>query len=48
LPTCVTVALLHESLAVGAVKVGEAGQLIVASAPGLPITGGVLSRTVMV
>jgi hypothetical protein len=44
----VTVAELHESLAVGAVNVGEAGQSIVASAPALPITGGVTSCTVMV
>jgi hypothetical protein len=42
------VALLHESLAVGAVKVGLAGQSMVVLAPALPIVGGVLSRTVMV
>ena len=46
--SCTTVALLHESDAVGAVKVGEAGQSIVALLPALPIVGAVLSRTVMV
>ena len=34
--------------AVGAVKFGVAGQLIVPFAPGVPITGGVLSTTVIV
>jgi hypothetical protein len=48
LPTCVTVALLHVSLAVGEVKVGEAGQSIVALAPALLIEGGVVSATVIV
>jgi hypothetical protein len=47
-PNCVTVAELQLSLAVGAVNVGDAGQSIVASAPALPITGGVTSCTVMV
>ena len=47
-PTCVTVALLHASLAVGAVKLGVAGHSIVASLPAAPITGAVVSTTVMV
>jgi len=34
--------------AVGAVKFGVAGQLIVPFAPGVPIVGGVLSTTVNV
>ena len=34
--------------AVGAVKFGEAGQLIDPLAPGVPSTGGVLSITVIV
>jgi hypothetical protein len=48
LPTWLTVALLHESLAVGAVKVGLAGHSMVALAPAAPIVGAVMSRTVMV
>jgi hypothetical protein len=47
LPTCVTVAELQESLAVGAVNVGEAGQSMVAFAPAAPITGGVVSTLVL-
>src|SRR5438093_13653428 len=47
-PTCVTVALLHESDAVGAVNVGEAGQSVVALAVGSLITGGAILRTAMV
>ena len=43
-----TVSLLHASLAVGAVKLGVAGQLIVALDPALPIVGAVLSTTVIV
>jgi hypothetical protein len=38
----------HTSDAVGAVKLGVDGQLSVPFAPGDPITGGVLSTTVMV
>src|SRR5207245_8906085 len=45
-PTCVTVALLHESDAVGAVNVGLAGQSMVASAAALPITSGCTSFNV--
>jgi len=44
--TSCTVAMLHPSVAVGGVKVGVAGQLIVALAPALPIEGAVLSITV--
>ena len=40
--------LLHTSLAVGGVNDGIAGQLTVPFAPGVPITGGVLSTTVIV
>ena len=36
------------SLAVGAVNTGDAVHSIVASAPALPITGGVVSTTVIV
>ena len=41
-------AVLQASLAVGAVKVGVAGQITVPLAPGDPIVGGVLSITVIV
>jgi hypothetical protein len=44
--TSCTVAVLHPSVAVGAVNVGVAGQLIVAFAPALLIVGAVLSITV--
>src|SRR6202035_4492767 len=47
-PSCTTVALLHASLAVGAVKVGLAGHSTVAAPPAEPIVGGVVSRTVTV
>src|SRR5882762_6896694 len=47
-PRSCTVAPLHVSLAVGAVKVGEAGHSIVALAPCPPIAGGVVSTTVIV
>ena len=40
--------LLHTSDAVGALNTGVAGQLTVPLAPGVPITGGVLSTTVIV
>ena len=40
--------LLHTSDDVGALNTGVAGQLTVALAPGVPITGGVLSKTVIV
>ena len=40
--------LPHASLAVGGVNVGVAGQLTTPLAPGVPITGGVLSITVIV
>jgi hypothetical protein len=43
-----TVAPLHASLAVGAVKVGVAGQFIVAGAPALPMVGPTLSIRVIV
>ena len=43
-----TVELPHASLAVGAVNVGVAVHSIVASAPALPIVGGVVSVTVIV
>ena len=43
-----TVAPPQASLAVGAVKLGVAVHSIVASAPAAPITGGVVSTTVMV
>ena len=46
--TTITDELLHASLAVGAVNDGVAGQITVAFAPGVPITGGVLSTTVIV
>ena len=46
--TTITDELLQASLAVGAVNVGVAGQITVALAPGVPITGGVLSKTVIV
>ena len=46
--TTTTDELLHASLAVGAVNDGVAGQITVALAPGVPITGGVLSTTVIV
>ena len=40
--------LLHTSDDVGALNTGVAGQLSVALAPGVPITDGVLSITVIV
>jgi hypothetical protein len=43
-----TVAPLHASVAVGAVKLGEAVHSMVALSPALPITGAVLSLIVMV
>ena len=43
-----SVAVPHASDAIGAVKFGVAGQLTVPLAPGVPITGGVLSTTVIV
>ena len=43
-----TVAPLHASLAVGAVKDGVPVHSIVASAPAFPITGGVVSTIVIV
>ena len=46
--TTITDELLHASLAVGAVNDGVAGQLTVPFAPGVPMTGGVLSTTVIV
>ena len=46
--TSCTVAELQASDAVGAVKLGVAGQDIVPFAPGVPIVGGVLSTTVIV
>ena len=46
--TTITDELLQASLAVGAVNVGVAAQVTVAFAPGAPITGGVLSTTVIV
>jgi len=46
--TTITDEVLQASLAVGAVNVGVAGQITVALAPGVPITGGVLSKTVIV
>ena len=46
--TSCTLAVLQASDAVGAVNVGTAGQEIVPFAPGLPITGGVISLTVIV
>jgi hypothetical protein len=46
--TTTTDELLHASLAVGAVNDGVAGQITVAFAPDVPITGGVLSTTVIV
>jgi hypothetical protein len=47
-PSGTIVALLHASLAVGAVKVGEAGHSTVPLAPASPIVGAVVSRTMMV
>src|SRR5512146_1271760 len=47
-PTIFTVAVLHASLAVGAVNVGVPVHSIVAFAPADPITGGVVSCTVIV
>src|SRR5207302_8527203 len=47
-PRSCTVAPPQVSLAVGAVKVGEAGHSTVPSAPWPPIVGGVLSTTLMV
>ena len=46
--TCTTLAELQASDAVGAVNVGVAGQSMVVLAPGVPITGGVISLTVIV
>src|SRR4029079_3824311 len=46
-PTCCTVAPLHASLAVGAVNVGVPVHSIVALAPAAPITGAVVSATVI-
>jgi hypothetical protein len=46
--TTITDEVLHASLAVGGVNDGVAGQITVALAPGVPITGGVLSTTVIV
>ena len=46
--TCTTLAELHASDAVGGVNVGVAGQSIVPFGPADPITGGVISLTVMV
>jgi len=46
--SCTTVEVPHASLAVGAVKLGVAGQSMVALAPAALIEGGVLSRTVIV
>ena len=47
-PRFSTVAPLQVSDTVGAVKLGEAGHSTVLSAPGEPIVGVVVSRTVMV
>ena len=47
-PRFCTVAPLHVSDTVGAVKLGEAGHSTVLSAPGEPIVGAVVSRTVIV
>ena len=47
-PTCCTVTALHASDAVGAVNDGVAVHSIVAFAPADPITGGVVSTTVIV
>src|SRR6185436_6671221 len=47
-PTVLTVAPLHASLAVGAVKVGDAVHSIVAAAPADPIVGACVSRKVIV
>src|SRR6202035_3692123 len=46
--SCTTVALLHASLAVGAVKVGEAGHSTVPLEPAGPIVGGWSSTTIIV
>ena len=43
LPTCTTVYVLHASLAVGAVKLGEPVHSIVAALPAAPITGAWVS-----
>jgi hypothetical protein len=48
LPTIFTVAVLHASVAVGAVKLGEAVHSIVALAPALPIAGACVSLIVIV
>ena len=48
LPTCCTVAVLQASDAVGAVNDGVPVHSIVAFAPAAPITGGVVSVTVIV
>jgi hypothetical protein len=47
-PKLFTVAPLHASLAVGAVKLGVDVQLTVPFAPALPIVGGTLSMMVKV
>src|SRR5262249_24164170 len=47
-PTCCTVSALHASVAVGAVNDGVDVHSIVALAPADPITGGVVSCTVIV
>ena len=47
-PRLFTVTALHTSDAVGGVNDGDAVQLKVALAPGVPITGAVLSVTVIV
>jgi hypothetical protein len=46
--SCTTVAPLHVSLAVGAVKLGVFGQSMVALPPAWPIVGAVVSCTVIV
>jgi len=46
--SCTTEEPPHASLAVGAVKLGEAGHSMVASPPAEPIVGAVVSRTVIV
>src|SRR5467141_3401758 len=46
--SCTTVAPPHASLAVGAVKLGVAGESMVALAAGLASTGAVVSTTVTV
>jgi hypothetical protein len=47
-PTCCTVAVLHTSLAVGAVNDGVAVHSIVALAPAAPMVGACVSTTVIV